>query len=93
MSDYRRLKPIFDNLESRQPGLKASIDDVNTRHTQLENQRASVDGSNSYSVDSFNNNVEAWNRYNDQLRANLAAFDREIDAYNAELERVGRKIR
>ena len=45
-----------------------------------------------YAVDSFNQNVNRFNAMNDTLKATVAGYNRDVDAYNAELSRVGTLI-
>jgi len=91
--EYQRLKSIDGQLEARQPDLKARMDDLKSRRALMESQRASLDSNNSYAVATFNQTVDAWNRDKNQLDADFAAFNQEIDANNAELRRVGQLIR
>lgn len=93
MSDYRRLKPIYDSIESRQQAISYRVTRVNSEHEELERRRNSLDSYSEHAVGAFNRDVDKWNLSNRQLRAESEALDREIDSYNSELERVGRRVR
>ena len=91
--DYRRLKPIYDRLNLQQVSLESRSAELKTRNSQLESQRVVLDTTSQHAVDAFNQRVDVWNLQNKNIKSELFDFDQEINSYNAELERVGRKIK
>ena len=78
----------FSNEETR---LKALSTERDQDRTYLN--RTYLNRTSQYSVDAFNRKVGQVNSLNDRVQALVNDFNRDVDAFNAELARVGTLIR
>ncbi len=92
-ADHLRLKPIYDELNRREIEINQRIAAHHRGGEEVEAARLALDRTSESRIDSFNAKVDRLNSQNDILQAALEDLNRDIRAYNEDLERVGRLIR
>jgi len=92
-SDYYRLLSMKTALSSKQTSMNFEETRLKALSTELDQDRTYLNRTNQYSVDAFNRKVGQVNSLNDRVQALVNDFNRDVDAFNAELARVGTLIR
>ena len=89
IADYDRLKPIYDELGQRSAALNSRGVALDGRRQQIESGRSLLVGGSQFAFDQFNADVDRFNSDKDQLNFEIGQLSRDVDSYNAELNRVG----
>jgi hypothetical protein len=92
-SDSLRLSKQRDALTAEESAISAIQAQRDAYSGNLERERTYLDRTSQFAIDAYNVKVDNLNTANQQLRQRLAAFNRGVDAFNAELERVGTPVR
>lgn len=88
-SDYYRLSSMKSALSLKQSGMNAEEDRLKSLAKEVDRARATLDRYSQYSVDAFNRKVNLLNSMNSQVQSLVDDYNRDVDAFNRELERVG----
>ena len=91
--DHERLSRQRQALNQEQAFVTAAQADLDAEESSLEHQRVYLDRTNQYEIYDFNAKVDAVNAKRSQLRRQIATFNNHVDAFNADLARVGTPIR
>jgi hypothetical protein len=92
-NDYLRLTKQRDAIDQEEAAITAIQAKEKAYSDSLESERIYLDRTNQYEIDAFNEKVDNLNAAHAQLRQRIKMFNRSIDAFNAELERVGTPVR
>lgn len=87
--DYYRLSSMKSALSLKQSRLNAEEDRLNSLGQELERAKATLDRYSQYSVDAYNRKVNQVNSLNSLVQSLVDDYNRDVDAFNRELERVG----
>jgi len=79
-------------LSHKETNLNHSKQEQEALYSKIESDRIYLDRTNSYAVDTFNANVRRLNAMNGPLKTLIDDYNRDVDAFNAELARVGTPI-
>ena len=88
-SAYYGLLSKKTALDSEQAMLDQAEDEISALGADIDRSRSYLDRTSQYSVDSFNQKVNRVNEMSNRLKDATAAYNRRVDAFNAELARVG----
>lgn len=88
-ADYNRLVVMKSALTPKSDRIDRYKQERQTLSSQIEIDRISLDQTSQYAVDSFNSKINRLNAMNGPLRNLVDDFNRDVDAFNAELARVG----
>jgi hypothetical protein len=91
-ADYNRLVGMRAALTPKSAMIDRSKKERQALSSQLEIDRSTLDQTSQYAVDTFNRKINRLNAMNGPLQALVDDFNRDVDAFNAELERVGTPI-
>ena len=91
-ADYNRLLGMRSALIPKSAMIDRSKKERQALSSQLEIDRINLDQTSQYAVDTFNRKINRLNAMNGPLQALVDDFNRDVDAFNAELERVGTPI-
>lgn len=91
-SAYYGLLSKKTALDSEQAMLDQAEDDISALGADIDRSRSYLDRTSQYSVDAFNQKVNRVNEMSNRLQDATAAYNRRVDAFNAELARVGTPI-
>lgn len=91
-SDYLRLSTMQTSLSFKQSSLNLEKKRLSDLAAEVDRDRITLDRYNRYSVDAFNRKVNQVNAMNDRVQSLVADYNRDVDAFNTELERVGTPI-
>lgn len=91
-SDYLRLSAMQTSLSLKQSRLQLEEERLSALAAEVDRERITLDRYNQYSVDAFNRKVNQVNSMNDRVQSLVNDYNRDVDAFNAELERVGTPI-
>ncbi len=91
-SDYLRLSSMQASLSFKQTSLKLMEKRLSALASEVDLDRITLDRYNQYSVDAFNRKVNEVNSMNDQVQSSVNDYNRDVDAFNSELERIGTPI-
>ena len=92
-SDYLRLSKQKDVIDREDQEISAIQSKIEAYAENLGRERASLNRTSQVAIDAYNTKVDNLNRANAQLKPRLDAFNRSVNVFNAELERVGRPTR
>ena len=73
-------------------GVYFTEDEISALGADIDRSRSYLDRTSQYSVDAFNQKVNRVNEMSNRLQDATAAYNRRVDAFNAELARVGTPI-
>ncbi len=91
-SDYSRLLSMKSALTTKQTSLNAEKTRLKALSAELDQDRLYLDQTSQYAVDAFNRKVGQVNNLNDRMQFSVNDFNKDVDAFNTELERVGTPI-
>jgi hypothetical protein len=91
-SDYRRLSAMQTSLSFKQSSMQLEEERLTALAAEVDRDRITLDRYNQYSVDAFNRKVNQVNAMNDRVQSLVKDYNRDVDAFNTELERVGTPI-
>ena len=89
-NEHIRLQQMSARIESYRSSLNGDKARLQSIDNEIDNERISLDHSNSYAIDSFNQKVRKRNLLNNKYQESLRAFNYEVDSYNNELRKSGR---
>ncbi|MCX6973100.1 MAG: LysM peptidoglycan-binding domain-containing protein, partial [Verrucomicrobia bacterium] len=92
-SDYYRLSAIRERISKEEDSLQTAQNALSILGDRIDSRRALVNSYSKKSVDDFNALVSQYDRQRSQLNLRVDKFNRDVNSFNAELERVGRRIR
>lgn len=92
-SAYYRLLSMSSALGLKKQNLDREEAELTFLAEELDRDRRYLDRSSQYEVDRFNRKVNRLNALNDELQSLVRDYNRDVNAFNAELERVGTPIR
>ena len=92
-SDYLRIKPQYDAIVSQQADLSARQTSLTTRRDGLERERAGLVSATQDEIDQFNRDVASWNAEMQQLKANAALNDQQVESYYQSLSGLDKTFR
>jgi LysM repeat protein len=92
-SDYHRLSTIRDRISKEEKSIQTAQNALSSLGDRIEYRRSLVNSYSQKSVDDFNALVSQYERQRSQLNLRVDKFNRDVNSFNAELERVGRRIR
>src|SRR5690606_14428350 len=90
-----RLRAVKNGLDATKRSIdekEISLDEI-AQIIEGEREDLSVHQTSQFSVNSFNQKVNQYNEAGRNLQATIEAYNRRVDAYNSELERVGTLIK
>jgi len=61
-------------------------------HRKIESERTYLDKRSSYAVDAFNANVHRLNEMNASIEILIDDYNRDVESFNTDLQRVGTLI-
>jgi hypothetical protein len=88
-ADYNRLVVMKSALTPKSDRIDRYKQERQALSSQLESDRITLDQTSQYAVDSFNSKINRLNAMNGPLQNLVDDFNRDVDAFNAELARVG----
>jgi hypothetical protein len=91
-ADYNRLLGMRTALGPKSAQIDRKKQERQALSSQLDIERTTLDQTSQYAVDSFNLKINRLNAMNGPLQIMVADFNRDVDAFNSELERVGTPI-
>lgn len=91
-SDYLRLRAMQTSLSFKQSSMQLEEERLSALASEVDRDRITLDRYNQYSVDAFNRKVNQVNAMNDRVQSLVKDYNRDVDAFNRELERVGTPI-
>jgi hypothetical protein len=92
-SAYSRLISMKSAMERKKRDMDSEEAQLKSLSDQLDKDGRFLDRTSQHSVDGFNRRVEQLNSANDTLQFLVDDYNRDVNAFNAELERVGTPIR
>ncbi len=92
-ADYNRLVAMKSALTPKKTLMDLSEVEYDSMKRQVESARITLDRTSEYEVNAFNSKIGRLNALNDSLQARVRDFNRDVGAFNTELERVGTPIR
>ncbi len=90
---YYRLLSMSSALGLKKQNLDREEAELNFLAEELDRDRRYLDRSSQSEVDRFNRKVNRLNALNDELQSLVRDYNQDVNAFNAELERVGTPIR
>ena len=91
-SDYWALQRRQDEMAPKGRALEASQSRAKELGDEIERERASLDNTDQAAVDRFNEKVDRYNTLHGDVEQQLTEYNALVDAYNAELVRVGTPV-
>ena len=88
-ADYNRLVAMKTALHPKKTVMDQREAEFKSEQRQVEAARNTLDRTNEYEVDAFNSKIRRLNASNDRLQTLVGDYNRDVDAFNAELARVG----
>ncbi len=89
---YYRLVSLQSALDIKKLRLETEKRDYESMASSLERERRYLDTTSEYSVEAFNRRVNKLNETNEDLQNLVNDYNRDVKAFNYELERVGTLI-
>lgn len=90
---YNRLVSLKNALDVKNMQIDAENRAFESMASLVERERQYLDTTSEYAVDAFNRRVNNLNAKNQQLQNLVDDYNRDVQAFNYELERVGTLIR
>jgi hypothetical protein len=90
---YLRLSKERAAIDQEEAAIAAILANQKTYSDNIELERNYLDRTNQYEINAFNEKIDNLNAAHAQLKQRIDTFNRSIDAFNAELERVGTPVR
>jgi hypothetical protein len=87
--DYRRLSKKREALVSEQESLNKGYDELETKQADLKKAEANLDKTSQRAVNAYNRKIDAYNALRARLKKKVETFERDKEAFNTELARVG----
>ena len=91
-SAYYRLLTLQSDLTVKQTSLWAEKSRLEILSKKVDSERAYLDQTSQFAVDAFNRKVNQINSLNSKVQSMVNDYNRDVDAFNTELERVGTPI-
>lgn len=91
-SDNIALQARQDEMAPKSRALEASQSNAKELGDEIERERASLDNTDQAAVDRFNEKVDRYNTLHGEIEQQLNEYNALVDAYNAELVRVGTPV-
>lgn len=92
-SDYYRLRVMKTALETKRQDLETAEANYRTLSNELDRDRRLLDRTSKRAVNAYNQKVSRLNATNGNVQALSDQYNKDVDAFNAELNRVGTPIR
>jgi len=92
-ADYYRLSAIRERISKEEAAIQTAQNALLSLGDKIDSRRALVNSYSQKSVNDFNALVSQYERQRVQLNAKIDNFNRDVNSFNAELERVGRRLR
>lgn len=92
-SAYYRLLSMSSALGLKKQNMDREGAELTFLAEELDRDRRYLDRSSQYEIDRFNRKVNRLNALNDDLQSLVRDYNQDVNAFNAELERVGTPIR
>lgn len=92
-ADYYRLSAIRERISKEEDAIQTAQNALMSLGDRIDSKRALVNSYSQKSVNDFNALVSQYERQRVQLNAKIDNFNRDVNSFNAELERVGRRLR
>jgi peptidoglycan hydrolase CwlO-like protein len=92
-NDYLRLSKQREAIAQEEAAITAIQFKQKAYSDSIESERTYLDRTNQYEIDAFNAKIDNLNAAHAQLKQRIDIFNRSIDAFNSELERVGTPAR
>lgn len=89
---YQRLVTLKTDLNVKEIYLNQENGRLQKMSDKLEQNRRLLNTNSEYEVDAFNLRVNELNDFNDKVQRIVNAFNRDVEAFNTELQRVGTPI-
>jgi hypothetical protein len=90
---YLRLSKERAAIDEEDRAITAIQANQEAQSASIESERTYLDRTNQYEIDAFNAKIHRLNAEHAQLKQRIDIFNRSIDAFNSELERVGTPAR
>jgi hypothetical protein len=90
---YLRLSKERAAIDQEEAAITAILANQKAYSDNIELERTYLDRTNQYEINAFNEKIDNLNAAHAQLKQRNDTFNRSIDAFNAELERVGTPVR
>lgn len=91
-SDYNRLSILRAALSEKENLLNMEQKSLDSMHTELQRAQTTLDRYSQTSIDAYNRMVNQVNSFSASVQSLIDDYNRDVDYFNAELERVGRPI-
>ena len=92
-SDYLSIKPQYDAIAAQQAALSGRQAALTTRRAGLEQARSMLTDASQSAIDDFNRGVALWNADMEQIKADAALNDQQVEAYNQMLNAMDKSSR
>lgn len=92
-ADYYRLSAIRERISKEEAAIQTAQNAILSLGDRIDSRRALVNSYSQKSVNDFNALVSQYERQRVQLKAKIDNFNRDVNSFNADLERVGRRLR
>ena len=92
-SDYLRLQSMKLSLSGKELGLSSEKSRLNTLAIDVDLSRTRLDRTSQYEIDEFNQKVRDVNAMSRRVQSLVNDYNRDVNSFNRELERVGTLIR
>ena len=89
---YHRLINLQSGLSLKKTSLDFEENRLRLLSAQIDTERTYLDQTSQYAVDAFNRKVNQVNALNSKVQSMVDDYNRNVDAFNTELERVGTPI-
>lgn len=90
---YLRLSKERAAIDQEEAAINAIQANQKAYSDSIESERTYLDRTNQYEIDAFNEKIDNLNAAHAQLKQRIDIFNRSINAFNAELDRVGTPVR
>jgi hypothetical protein len=92
-SDYLRLSSMKTALTMKGNRVESAKIRLSSLASEVDRDRRTLDRTSQYQVDAFNRKVGRVNAMNDSVQSLVNDYNRDVNSFNRELERVGTLIR
>ena len=92
-SQAYRLIPYKNDVANKKLIVQSSKERLRILGNEVENDRGTLDKTSQYEIDNFNAKVRRYNQLQESVNIYIDEYHAAINAYNAELERIGTKVR
>jgi|GEM_PF-3212770 len=92
-ADYYRLSAIREKISKEEAAIQTAQNALLSLGDRIDSRRALLNSYSQKSVNDFNALVSQYERQRVQLNTKIDNFNRDVNSFNADLERVGRRLR